>query len=40
MPHKLEMHFLPPVSPENITTRELKDKVFKIMWYYYLEHNK
>jgi 1-acyl-sn-glycerol-3-phosphate acyltransferase len=40
MPHKLEMHFLPPVSPENITTRELKDKVFKIMWDYYLEHNK
>jgi len=40
MPHKLEMHFLKPVSAENITSRELKQKVFKIMWDYYLEHSK
>ena len=39
-PHKLEMHFLPPVSPENLTSRELKQKVFKIMWDYYLEKSK
>lgn len=34
-PHPLEMHFLPPVSAENITSKELKEKVFKIMWDYY-----
>jgi 1-acyl-sn-glycerol-3-phosphate acyltransferase len=37
-PHTLEMHFLPPVSSENITSKDLKDKVFKIMWDYYLRH--
>jgi 1-acyl-sn-glycerol-3-phosphate acyltransferase len=38
-PHKLEMHFLPPVSVEEETnSREVKDKVFKLMWDYYLEH--
>jgi 1-acyl-sn-glycerol-3-phosphate acyltransferase len=37
-PHKLEMHFLPPVSPEGISSKELKEKVFKIMWDYYLSH--
>jgi 1-acyl-sn-glycerol-3-phosphate acyltransferase len=35
-PHKLEMHFLPAVSPEGITSKELKDKVYKMMWDYYL----
>jgi 1-acyl-sn-glycerol-3-phosphate acyltransferase len=39
-PHRLEMRFLEPVSPEGLTTKELKEKVFKIMWDYYLEHNK
>ena len=39
-PHRLEMHFLPAVSYENLTSRELKEKVFKIMWDYYLEKNK
>jgi 1-acyl-sn-glycerol-3-phosphate acyltransferase len=39
-PHKLEMHFLPPVSSENITSKNLKEQVFKIMWDYYLEHKK
>ncbi|MCW3105782.1 MAG: 1-acyl-sn-glycerol-3-phosphate acyltransferase [Segetibacter sp.] len=38
-PHRLEMHFLPPVSSENITSKELREKVFKIMWDYYLEKN-
>ncbi len=37
-PHTLEMHFLPPVSAKNITGKELKEKVFKIMWDYYFEH--
>lgn len=37
-PHGLEMHFLPPVSAKNITSRELKEKVFKIMWDYYASH--
>jgi 1-acyl-sn-glycerol-3-phosphate acyltransferase len=38
-PHKLEMHFLPPIDSSNISSRELKNKVFKIMWDY-LEANK
>ncbi|HEY2728013.1 MAG TPA: lysophospholipid acyltransferase family protein, partial [Parafilimonas sp.] len=39
IPHKLEMHFLPPVESINISAKELKEKVFKIMWDYY-EANK
>jgi 1-acyl-sn-glycerol-3-phosphate acyltransferase len=35
VPHKLEMHFLPPVDTNNISPVELKEKVFKIMWDYY-----
>ncbi len=38
-PHTLKMHFLPPVSSKNITSKDLKEKVFKMMWNYYLEHN-
>jgi 1-acyl-sn-glycerol-3-phosphate acyltransferase len=38
-PHRLEMHFLPPVSSENISSKELREKVFKIMWDYFLEKN-
>lgn len=34
-PHHIEMHFLPPVSSENLTSKQLKEKVFKIMWDYY-----
>ena len=34
-PHKLEMHLLPPVSSDDCTTKELKEKVFRIMWDYY-----
>lgn len=38
-PHKMEMHFLPPVASTNLTAKELKEKVFRIMWDYY-EANK
>jgi 1-acyl-sn-glycerol-3-phosphate acyltransferase len=38
-PHHLEMHFLPAVSPDDLTSKELREKVFKIMWDYYLEKN-
>ncbi len=39
-PHKVEMHFLPPVSPAGKTIAELKDEVFHIMEDYYLHHSK
>ncbi len=39
-PHHVEMHFLPPVSSENKTSRELRDEVFEIMRDYYVQHNK
>jgi 1-acyl-sn-glycerol-3-phosphate acyltransferase len=35
LPHRLEMHFLPPVSPEGLTADELKDRIFRTMWDYY-----
>jgi len=35
IPHKLEMHFLPPVESINISSKELKEKIFKLMWNYY-----
>ncbi len=38
MPHKIEMHFLHTVSPANISVKELKEKVFKIMWDYYVQN--
>lgn len=38
-PHKLEMHFLPPIATDNLTGKDLKEKVFKTMWDYYLAHN-
>lgn len=38
-PNKLEMHFLPPVESTNISAKELKEKVFRMMWDYY-EANK
>lgn len=38
LPKKLEMHFLLPVSAENITSKELKEKVFGIMYNYYSSH--
>jgi 1-acyl-sn-glycerol-3-phosphate acyltransferase len=38
MPNRLEMHFLPSVSAENISSKELREKVFRIMWDYYTSH--
>ncbi len=37
IPTPLKMHFLSPVSPENITAPELNKKVFEIMRDYYLK---
>ncbi len=38
LPHKLEMHFLPPVESVGISAKDLKEKVFKMMWDYYAAH--
>jgi 1-acyl-sn-glycerol-3-phosphate acyltransferase len=38
MPHVIEMHFLPPVSPENKSAKELKEEVFQLMKAYYVRH--
>jgi len=38
LPHKLEMYFLQPVSPEGLTSEVLKEKVFTIMKEYYVQH--
>lgn len=38
-PHKVEMHFLAPISPANKSTQELKEEVFAIMQDYYIRHN-
>ncbi|MBL7720408.1 MAG: 1-acyl-sn-glycerol-3-phosphate acyltransferase [Chitinophagaceae bacterium] len=38
LPHKLEMHFLPPVGVESKTTDELREEIFLIMKNYYLQH--
>jgi len=40
IPTKLEMHYLPPVSSENITASELRSKVFEIMKTHYIENEK
>ena len=34
-PHKVEMHFLPPVYPNGLSTEQLKNKVFNIMKEHY-----
>lgn len=39
LPHKLEMYFLEPVSPENIDTKSLNSKVYDIMKNKWLQHN-
>ncbi len=39
-PHRLEMHFLPAVSAQNTTPKELKAVVFQQMWDYYSAHKK
>lgn len=38
MPHRLQIHFLPAISPANKTAKELKQEVFDTMWNYYLQH--
>jgi 1-acyl-sn-glycerol-3-phosphate acyltransferase len=41
MPHKMEMHFLPPVTVQpGETTVALKERVFAIMYDYYTKHAK
>ncbi|MBN8673508.1 MAG: 1-acyl-sn-glycerol-3-phosphate acyltransferase [Chitinophagales bacterium] len=40
IPHKLEMHFLPPVEVNNQTVEQLKEKVAGIMKTYYTSHYK
>ncbi|HEX7904297.1 MAG TPA: lysophospholipid acyltransferase family protein [Chitinophagaceae bacterium] len=35
-PHKVEMHFLKPISPEGLTVDQLKEKVFITMRDYYV----
>jgi 1-acyl-sn-glycerol-3-phosphate acyltransferase len=35
LPHRLKMHFLPPVDPGDLTVSQLKEKVFSIMEAYY-----
>lgn len=39
-PHRLEMHFLPPVSTQGLSAKDLKAITFKLMWDYYLENTK
>lgn len=35
LPTKLEMHFLEPIAPNDIATKELRDKVYNVMLNYY-----
>jgi 1-acyl-sn-glycerol-3-phosphate acyltransferase len=35
MPHRLGIHFLPPVSSPGKTTKKLKQEVYDVMWNYY-----
>jgi 1-acyl-sn-glycerol-3-phosphate acyltransferase len=38
LPTRLKMQFLPAISSENISVKELKEKVFNVMKEYYLKH--
>ena len=38
-PGKIEMHFLPAISPAGKTTDQLKEEVFAVMRDYYVAHN-
>ena len=38
LPTRLKMHFLPAASAENITAKELKEKVFEAMKAYYVKN--
>ncbi|MFP5041026.1 lysophospholipid acyltransferase family protein [Parasediminibacterium sp. JCM 36343] len=37
-PTPLQLHFLPPVAPENMTIEALKEKVFNVMQEFYINH--
>lgn len=39
-PHRIEMHFLPAVEAEGIKSEQLKEKVFGMMWDYYVANDK
>lgn len=39
-PHRVEMHFLPPVSPAGKSITQIKDEVFVQMRDYYVQHNR
>lgn len=39
IPHRLEMHFLPPVSPEGKSTETLKQEIFDLMYRHYTENS-
>lgn len=39
-PQPVEMHFLPPISPENKTSEQMKQEAFEIMKEYYVRNNK
>jgi 1-acyl-sn-glycerol-3-phosphate acyltransferase len=39
-PGKIEMHFLPPVETDNLTTETLKEKIYDIMSAYYEKYSK
>ncbi|HQU56503.1 MAG TPA: lysophospholipid acyltransferase family protein [Chitinophagaceae bacterium] len=39
-PHKIEMHFLPPVSFRDKTVHQLRDEVFTTMKNYYVENKR
>lgn len=38
-PHRVEMHFLPPVYPEQKTTQQLKQELHEVMRKYYVAHH-
>jgi 1-acyl-sn-glycerol-3-phosphate acyltransferase len=40
LPHPLEMHFLPAVSPVNKSAKELKQEIFDLMWKHYEANNR
>ena len=37
-PHKVEMHFLPPISVAGKTSQQVKEEVFALMEEHYLQH--
>ena len=39
LPHRLEMHFLPAVTSVGLSSDELKEQIFRMMWDYYLAND-